>query len=204
MWVVKLGGSLADSDDLPNWLRCLSLQRLLVVPGGGPFAEAVRLAQRRWSFADSAAHDMALLGMRQYGLMLVTMLRALNPAVRPWQIGEEVDLPAVWLPVPEQLADAGLPASWEVTSDTLAAWLALQVGATDLLLVKAGWQHPTAPPARTQEVAVTELWREGLIDGAFHGLMRGAGLRCWLCGASQAARAVAGFGAPAAHFVQIR
>jgi dihydroneopterin aldolase len=50
MWVVKLGGSLDAAGRLGDWARALAAtppslrQPLLVVPGGGPFAHAVRAA----------------------------------------------------------------------------------------------------------------------------------------------------------------
>jgi aspartokinase-like uncharacterized kinase len=45
MWVVKLGGSLLGSPELPRWLDTLvkiSDGKVLIVPGGGMFADAVR------------------------------------------------------------------------------------------------------------------------------------------------------------------
>ncbi len=69
--VVKLGGSLADSAQLPRLLRELArLPDLVIAPGGGPFADAVRRAQKERGFDDAAAHDMALLAMAQFGRML--------------------------------------------------------------------------------------------------------------------------------------
>ncbi|MCG8046554.1 MAG: hypothetical protein N0C89_17320 [Candidatus Thiodiazotropha endolucinida] len=71
MWVVKLGGSLFNSADLRDWLAVLAKAgSLVIVPGGGPFADQVRLAQRLWQIDDSSAHLMALLAMEQFGRML--------------------------------------------------------------------------------------------------------------------------------------
>ena len=63
--VVKLGGSFAGSVELPAWLDALArcAGRVVVVPGGGPFAEAVRAAQPKMRFDDHAAHRMAVLAM---------------------------------------------------------------------------------------------------------------------------------------------
>ncbi len=71
MRVVKLGGSLAASAHLPRLLQELArLPDLVIAPGGGPFADAVRRAQTERGFDDAAAHDMALLAMAQFGRML--------------------------------------------------------------------------------------------------------------------------------------
>ena len=63
MWVVKLGGSLAYSPELPHWLSALAHTDAVIVPGGGPFADTVRDAQQIWRFDDATAHAMALLAI---------------------------------------------------------------------------------------------------------------------------------------------
>src|SRR5688572_11112389 len=66
--VVKLGGSYALSPRLPAILAAIRASHVpvVVVPGGGPFADAVRAAQPRMGFGDRAAHRMALLAMAQF------------------------------------------------------------------------------------------------------------------------------------------
>src|SRR5580700_8482139 len=80
--VVKLGGSFAYSDYLRDWIEALAAcaGRVVIVPGGGPFADAVRSAQTRMGFDDGAAHHMALLAMEQYGRALASFNRLLSPA----------------------------------------------------------------------------------------------------------------------------
>jgi len=78
--VVKVGGSLlADATQLDAVLDVLAAasreRRLLVVPGGGPFADAVREVDRQVRLPDAAAHWMAVLAMDQYGHVLVARLR---------------------------------------------------------------------------------------------------------------------------------
>src|SRR5882757_2855389 len=76
MIVLKLGGSLASSGGLTACLAALGTLRgeIVVVPGGGFFADAVRAAQPRFGFSDRAAHHMAILAMEQYALLLVDRL----------------------------------------------------------------------------------------------------------------------------------
>ena len=70
--VLKLGGSYAFSPHLKDWLDAIAACAgcAVVVPGGGPFADAVRMAQSRMGFDDRAAHEMAVLAMDQYGCAL--------------------------------------------------------------------------------------------------------------------------------------
>ena len=67
--VVKLGGSLHELGAAPATLaELVALARssnLLVVPGGGPFADAVRRACAEADPGPGAAHWMAVLAMDQ-------------------------------------------------------------------------------------------------------------------------------------------
>ena len=142
--VVKVGGSLiARREQLDAVLATLSrlarVQRLLVVPGGGPLADVVREIDRRMDIGDDAAHWMAVLAMDQFAYLIASRVAdsrvvedhdaigtALADGVMP------VLAPSRWL----RAADP-LPHSWDVTSDSIAAWVAGQVGAPRLVLIKA-------------------------------------------------------------------
>lgn len=138
MWVVKIGGSLYDSPQLEAWLRVIAVGEhpVILVPGGGPFADQVRVAQQRWQFDDGTAHSMALCAMDQYGLLMVGIESRLQTAADPQQLKQIVaaGCSAVWLPA---AADPDVERSWRVTADSLALWLAAQVKAEGVLLVKA-------------------------------------------------------------------
>jgi aspartokinase-like uncharacterized kinase len=141
--VVKVGGALSHVpgalDDVARALPALArAQPVLVVPGGGPFAEQVRRAQHDLEFSEDAAHWMAILGMDQYALLLADRLpfaRLLHDVdeVRDLATGEVGILaPYRWM----RAADP-LPHTWDATSDSIAAVVAGAVGAIELLLVKA-------------------------------------------------------------------
>lgn len=113
-------------------------RRLLVIPGGGPFAEAVRELVRRVKVGDEAAHWMAVLGMDQYahaltertaGSVLVEQLPEVHAALDAGLI--PVLAPYRWL----RAADP-LPHSWNATSDSVAAWVAGAVNAKRIVLIK--------------------------------------------------------------------
>lgn len=145
--VVKVGGgALGDPEGLRLALATLADEarqtRLVIVPGGGPFADAVREADERLrpslGLAPTAAHWMAIVAMDQYAELLVDWT---PDAVRVEDLdgirgahacgAVPVLAPSRWL----RHADP-LPHSWEVTSDSLAAWFAGALGASELLLVK--------------------------------------------------------------------
>lgn len=140
--VAKLGGSLAGDPTLSHWLRELSRNRsarFVVVPGGGPFADAVRAAQARWRFSDDVAHAMAIHAMDQFGRMLGGIESGSIPCSTVDQIEQawsDGSLP-VWLPGRLMEQDRDLEHTWNVTSDTIAARLANLLQASGLLLVKS-------------------------------------------------------------------
>jgi 5-(aminomethyl)-3-furanmethanol phosphate kinase len=178
--IVKLGGSLALSPELRGWLAALvrgGAGRVAVVPGGGPFADAVRTAQREQGFDDASAHRMALLAMEQYALMLMGMQAQLALADSSAAFGRELAQARVpvWMPSTMVLASREIPASWDVTSDSLAAWLARELGAGLLVLVKS------VRMTQTQATAA-QLVSRGWVDPLFARFAAAAGCQIRLLG----------------------
>ncbi|MGI9335001.1 MAG: amino acid kinase [Gammaproteobacteria bacterium] len=168
--VIKFGGSLMSSANLHAWLRALhtaaSGHRLVVVPGGGVFADAVREAQRRYGFDDASAHDMALLAMAQFGHMLCSLSRASDAQMMPATL-DELDRTAergratLWIPDPVELGRiAAIEPGWDLTSDSLAAWLAGRLGARALVLLKSA-------PVQQSHPRLADIIDARLVDEAF-------------------------------------
>lgn len=170
MLVVKLGGSLAASRNLARWIEVLAEHgggRTVVVPGGGPFADTVRAAQKQWCFGDDTAHRMAIYAMVQYGLMLSGLSPVLKPAADINAIhtvlrGRKVP---VWLPAPMALDDPDIEASWRITSDSLALWLAAELKLDRVALVKSA-------PLGATGVYEADLRAAGLVDALFYDYAR--------------------------------
>lgn len=138
--VVKLGGSYAHSARRDAWLAAIAgaTGPVVLVPGGGSFAELVRAEQGRMGFDDRAAHDMALMAMGQFGTALASADPRLVAADAPDDFARAIEAGAVavWRPWP-MLRDApDVPPGWDVTSDSLALWLAARLEAASVLLVK--------------------------------------------------------------------
>jgi len=129
--VLKIGGSLIkESHDVLNYLSKYieaSKFRVVAVPGGGPFADTVRRHSDKLS--NDNAHWMAVLAMNQYGIYLSD---GGVPTVENLELitgGLSIILPykLLWQEDP-------LSHNWDVTSDTIAGWIAGQLGAK---LIKA-------------------------------------------------------------------
>ena len=144
--VVKLGGSHAGAPALrAAWLAALSgaTGPVVLVPGGGPFADAVRAQQGALGYDDATAHDMALLAMGQHGLALAAR-PGFVPAATPARIARALAAGRVpvWLPAAMLARARDVPKGWAVTSDSLALWLAARLGARGVLLVKRDAASP--------------------------------------------------------------
>ena len=142
MWIIKLGGSLLGSPALKGWLDVLVKfgdGKVVVVPGGGLFADAVREAQSKTGIDDKTAHQMAVVAMDLYATLMVGLNPELAIASSELEIAETgwQHRAIVWRPSPMVLADENLPTSWDLTSDSLAAWLASKLNAQHLLIVKS-------------------------------------------------------------------
>jgi hypothetical protein len=112
--------------------------RILVVPGGGRFADTVRAFVRAESLSDDAAHWMAILGMEQYAHALAERIPA--PLVEePGGIRAALDGAGVAVLAPYRWMRAAdvLPHTWDATSDSVAAFVAGALDAERLVLVKA-------------------------------------------------------------------
>lgn len=138
--VVKLGGSTVRAAELESWIAALAGSKLpvVIVPGGGLFADQVRETQIRMDFSDTAAHSMAILAMEQFGQIILDRDERLAPARSLQEMARALDAGKVpvWLPSSLALSAPDIPVSWDITSDSLAAWLAGKLGAKALLLIK--------------------------------------------------------------------
>jgi 5-(aminomethyl)-3-furanmethanol phosphate kinase len=164
--VIKVGGSLAESAAARLLMQRLTAQRLrrvIIVPGGGDFADAVRKAQALHGFDERTAHHMALVAMQMSAIMLAGFAPEFEVAetteefAAAWQRAHT----PIWAPARMALAARDVAASWDVTSDSLAAWLADAIGATRLVLVKSC----SIPPAIAADAEA--LARAGIVDRSF-------------------------------------
>ncbi len=164
MRVIKLGGSLMSDE---NSLKCCLTtieqkykEGVVIVPGGGVYADLIRTTQQQWKFGEETAHQMAILAMKQFALLL----KSLSPA---FILVESLDsvkallkksTVLIWSPDLQDLSS--INTNWEVTSDSLAAWLATQLGAAELILVKSA-EIPI-------NLTIQQMQKIGLVDKSFY------------------------------------
>jgi 5-(aminomethyl)-3-furanmethanol phosphate kinase len=141
--VVKVGGGLLGTHGALDRV-CAAIAALgqrepvVVVPGGGPLADGVRELDRRIGLSPDAAHWMAMLAMDQYAHLLAERIAGARLVEEQGTIAgvlaaREIAVlaPSGWM----RAADV-LPHSWDVTSDSIAAFVAGALDAVRLDLVK--------------------------------------------------------------------
>jgi hypothetical protein len=167
--VLKVGGSLIEvASNLVAYLSAAHVDAL-VVPGGGSFAQTVRRYGDRVD--DATAHWMAILAMNQYGFYLGTSgatlvedLRALVPGIcilLPFRILYERD---------------PLPHSWEVTSDSIASWVAYELHAD--LVIATDVDGIFSAKGMISRIAADELTSPTCVDAFLPQLLEKYSLNC--------------------------
>jgi aspartokinase-like uncharacterized kinase len=140
--VIKVGGSLAED---PDALRVLCHRlgeiakkyRIVVVPGGGKFADVAREFDQQFALSSDVSHRMAILGMDQFGLLLSQIIPnscatyLLNDAKQL----SEIRVAPIFLPSRLMFQEDPLENSWNVTSDSIAAYVASRLHVAKVLLV---------------------------------------------------------------------
>jgi 5-(aminomethyl)-3-furanmethanol phosphate kinase len=189
--VVKVGGGVGD-DALPALCATLGelgeRHPLLVVPGGAGFADAVRDADRRFEVQASTAHRMAILAMEQFGWLLSDLIPGAERRADLARVGAG----RTTVLLPAALSLDALPASWDVTSDSIAAWVADRIGARRLVLVKAvdglfaTWP-PHGEPLTRLTVAELAALRTGGVDAYLPTLLEAARFETWVIGPARVA-----------------
>jgi aspartokinase-like uncharacterized kinase len=141
--VIKIGGGLLG---VPGALEavCATVgamgrrEPIVVLPGGGPFADAVRELDRTRGLSADAAHWMAILAMDQYAHLLAERIEEASLVEESGAIAGELAAGHVVVLAPSRWLRAAdpLPHNWDATSDSVAAFVAGALDARRLVLVK--------------------------------------------------------------------
>lgn len=175
MIAVKVGGSLYDHPGLGAGLDAyltplLSREPVWLVPGGGPFVDVIRHLEPIHSFDDESSHWLAVRCLSAAALFLGSFLP--GATITDEHTGFFGEGLSILDPYEFLLSDLGqskpLPTSWNVTSDSIAAWAAAAGNASRLILLKS-----TDVPLGTpwQEAAA-----QGWVDAHFPRVVAAHGL----------------------------
>lgn len=146
--VVKVGGSLLDLPDLADRVRGFLHSDdgtcNILIAGGGPFVEQVRHIHKLTPLDETTAHWMCIDLMSITARLLAEQL-AISPVINSIESlpSRTISTVAVfdvanWLRESEPSTAGGqLPASWDITSDSIAARVATVLDSDELVLMKS-------------------------------------------------------------------
>jgi 5-(aminomethyl)-3-furanmethanol phosphate kinase len=169
--VVKVGGSLFKLPDLAirlrKWLAAAALPApAILIAGCGPLADTIRAWHERFHFSEQRSHDMCLELLD----VSATALHALLPNVPLFdQLNDLTAAPLCivrprrWLVECEPMAAGqALPATWQATTDSIAARVADVFQAQELILLKS------ALPKESNSPRGHQLWEwTDIVDNHF-------------------------------------
>ncbi len=176
--VVKVGGSLYDLPDLGPRLRRWSQAlggEVLLVPGGGPVANAVRELDYWHNLGEEKAHWLALGALSLNARFLAQLLGeactfTLERIVPPTHSGALVILDPLAFACRDEVHPDHLPHTWDVTSDSVAARFAIVSGARTLVLLKSVTVPPGMGWAEASQLGYVDVLFPRLIERAGPGL----------------------------------
>ncbi len=192
MIVIKIGGSLiGNARNLVHILNDYALtedEQILIIPGGGIFADTVRMASGVYGISDEAAHWMAILAMDQYAHYLTdgTPARLVTGIVDIASIGAGASVLLVYDLLKKSESESGstsvsgirITHTWNATSDTIAGWIASQLDATFIKATDVG--GILRDGVELSEITASELITMGetCVDPELPGLLLSRSMDC--------------------------
>ncbi|MHA1195297.1 MAG: amino acid kinase family protein [Promethearchaeota archaeon] len=142
--IFKIGGSvLKDSESVNNVISQfheLMMQKILdliiIVPGGGIFANFIRYADKKLKLGDDPSHWLAILAMNYNGMSLIKKYDKIFLTEDFDELKEFEKGIILFLPFKYLYNNDVLPHSWDVTSDSITLYFANKLNLKSCYLIK--------------------------------------------------------------------
>ena len=140
----KIGGKiLENSNNIKSTFSQLTqlyeeqiLQKIIVIPGGGSFANFVRSLDEALQIGDDLAHWIAIYSMNYNGIMLHKKYPDLERIEKLKTFQDAKQMFCIFLPYSFFREDDTLPHNWDVTSDSIALYVANKLKLSRCFLIK--------------------------------------------------------------------
>ena len=160
MWVLKLGGSWLKNRKLNDLLQRLILyndSNIILVVGGGIFADAVRLSQKFLKFDDKFANYLAIKATENYAESINSIFPEIKLTKKLNELKKKDGL-KIWLPGETLKNERTFIKNWDSTSDSIACWLGKKISAKGVIFVKS-LNFET-----NQKYNLRDLQKRGILD----------------------------------------
>jgi len=142
--IFKIGGKiLENSRHIESTISQLTqlyeeniLQKILLIPGGGSYANFIRCIDEELVLGDDLAHWMGIYSMNYNGIELNRKYHKLEciEELKTFQDAQKIF--CIFLPYNYLRKDDTLPHSWDVTSDSIALYVANELNLNQCFLIK--------------------------------------------------------------------
>ncbi|MFQ6051167.1 MAG: amino acid kinase [Candidatus Hydrothermarchaeota archaeon] len=161
--VIKWGGSLIDYSEknIPKIAEMAEEHEILIVPGAGPFSNLVREIDKKYGLDPAISHRMAILAMDQYAYFISQW----SEKIKCIKDLESMNKKRLSVLLYSHMEDPFEP-SWEVTSDTISAFVAKKTGS--MLIIATDVDGVYIKNKLKKEIRAEEiLGKETCVDKAF-------------------------------------
>ena len=137
MWVLKIGGSWITNPKLTTLIRRLDKKKkgkIIIVAGGGCFADSVRFAFKKTKMSEKLANTLALKSTEIFCSYLKNINKKLYLTTDKRFKENSLN---VWLPSVILSNEKSFKRNWDSTSDSVAAWLSDNIKADGLVFIKS-------------------------------------------------------------------
>lgn len=137
MWVLKIGGSWITNPNLTTLLKRLDKKKkgkIIIVAGGGCFADSVRFAFKKTRMSEKLANTLALKSTEIFCSYLKDINKKLFLTTNKRFKANSLN---VWLPSVILSKQKSFKKNWDSTSDSVAAWLSNDIKADGLVFIKS-------------------------------------------------------------------
>ena len=142
--IIKIGGKiLEDPEDLNSTISQLkhlldnnSIQKIIIIPGGGSYANFIRNIDQKLNIGNDLAHWMAIYAMNHNGHLLSEKYSFIKPFEEFTELKLSKELFSIFLPFKYLYQFDELPHSWDVTSDSITLYFAHKLELKECYLIK--------------------------------------------------------------------
>lgn len=186
-WVIKIGGSLFPQH-AKKLIEGLTSENVIIICGGGEFANQIREYDKLFGFSDTAAHESAIMCMDITGRLLSDIcdnaeatydLKTAKKILKKGKI--PILLPSRLLHYVDPLEH-----SWNVTSDSISFYISQMIQAKLLIATDVDGIYTRKPSAKDaifiHEINAKKLlsFGETSIDAALSELLLKFGSNCYV------------------------